>query len=112
MTHDEILRAARERIAAIDKQTTDLATERAKLVAMVAASGNSSSLPKMSEPPRTVYVPTPYPVYPEPYRPVFPYGETWITTTPYAYDPNRECVLLSGTTLHVQTGTAAGLTLS
>jgi hypothetical protein len=35
MTHDEILQAARERIAEIDKQTTALAAERAKLQAML-----------------------------------------------------------------------------
>lgn len=37
MTHDDILKAARERIAEIDKQTAALAEERAKLQAMLGA---------------------------------------------------------------------------
>lgn len=48
MTHDEILKAACERIAAIDKQTADLAAERAKLVAMVAAPPPAPSFPLTS----------------------------------------------------------------
>lgn len=38
MTHDDILKAARERIAEIDKQTAAMAEERGKLQAMLDAS--------------------------------------------------------------------------
>ena len=45
MTHDDILKAARERIGEIDKQTTALAEERGKLQAMLSPTRSVAPLP-------------------------------------------------------------------
>ncbi len=45
MTHDDILKAARERIAEIDKQTAALAEERGKLQAMLSPTRFVAPLP-------------------------------------------------------------------
>ena len=45
MTHDDILKAARERIAEIDKQTAAMAEERGKLQAMLSPTRFVAPLP-------------------------------------------------------------------
>jgi hypothetical protein len=87
MTHDEILNAARERIAALDKQIADLATERARLQALL---GAPAPVAPWTRPHVEPVLPIMPPVYPEPYRPYAPWEieRTWggqtsdrITTT-------------------------------
>lgn len=85
MTYDEILNAARERVADIDKQIADLAAERARLQAMLDTTNGGApdiadALKKMIGKPAPVYIPMPYPVYPELYRSWVPPVEPWGTT--------------------------------
>lgn len=66
MTHDDILKAARERIAEIDKQTAAMAEERGKLQALLGAPVTLPVLP---------VAPWPYP--PPPWDRVWPWDHAW-----------------------------------
>lgn len=74
MTHDDILKAARERLAEIDKQTAAMAEERGKLVAMLGAPVTLPVLPVLPVAPPL----RPWP-YPHEWRP-FP-EVTWTPRT-------------------------------
>lgn len=88
MTHDEILNAARERIAEIDKQKAALDAERAKLQALLDASDGKTgaaiiedALKRLTSPgttwPQPFFIPPP--VYP--YQPPPPPWGAIISTT-------------------------------
>lgn len=87
MTHDDILKAARERIAEIDAQIAPLAAERAKLQAMLGEQKPDDPIKRLLDNPTPWPQPSPLPVWPQPVwpNPHYPYlppwGETWIVTT-------------------------------
>jgi hypothetical protein len=96
MTHDEILNAARDRLAEIDRETARLDTqkaalteERAKLAAMLGQPQPVAPfVAPMSQPPLPQPVVVTLLSYnSEPWRPMI--SDTWITTTPYVIPQHR-----------------------
>ena len=95
MTHDEILNAARDRLAEIDRETARLDTqkaalteERAKLAAMLGQPQPVAPfVAPWTPPPAQPVIVTPLPYNPEPWRPMI--SDTWITTTPYVIPQHR-----------------------
>ncbi len=86
MTHDDILKAARERLVEIDKQTAALAEERGKLQAMLGAPVTLPVLP---------VAPWPYP--PPPWDRVWPLPE--VTWYPRIGEPGTFTIATTGTDL-------------
>lgn len=86
MTHDDILKAARERIAEIDAQIALLVAERAKLQAMLGEQKPGDPIKRLLDNPAPWPQPYPLPVwpqpaYPNPYHPHLPpWGEVWYQT--------------------------------
>lgn len=89
MTHNEILNAARDRLAEIDRETARLDTqkaalteERAKLAAMLGQPQPVAPfVAPWTPPPAQPVIVTPLPYNPKPWRPMN--SAPWIMTTPH-----------------------------